>query len=213
MQNSRKIAIDLYGHTLWEAFLSKFKFWEEPYETVNKMLPNQGKIIDLGCGEGLLSNYLAITSPKRKVVGYEIAPERLMHAKKGIKNVSFSTGDIVRITYPKADAIVLFHVLHHLSDKNTQEHVLKKVKNALKNNGKLVIAEVHVKPNIKFIAAWIADHFLVPWVFEKKLYTKAYFRKEGEWVSVLKKIGFKVKTTEETNGRPFPNIIFECKLR
>lgn len=212
MQNARQRAIDLYGGTPWEAFLSKFKFWEEPYEVVEKMLPERGTITDLGCGEGLLSNYLAIASPKRKVTGYEITPERLARAKKGIKNTFFKVGDIVDVPYPRTDFVVLFHVLHHLNSKGDQEKVLKKAKNSLKRQGKLIIVEVHVKPTLKYLAAWIADHFLVPWVFEKRFYTGAYFRKEKEWLAILKKMGFTVKVTEETAGRPFPNIIFECTL-
>lgn len=210
MQNAKNQAINLYAGNGWEAFLSKFKFWEEPYEVINKMLPDHGKITDLGCGEGLLSNYLAIASSKRKVTGIEIAPERLVRAKKGIKNVSFSVGDIVKTPYSKTDAIILFHVLHHLPSKNAQEEVLKKAKNALEKKGKLIIVEVHVGPTIKYLAAWFADHFLVPWVFEKRFFTRAYFRREQEWVNMLKKVGFKIKITEATSGRPFPNIVFEC---
>ena len=210
MQDPKNQAINLYAGTPWESFLSKFKFWEEPYEAVDRLLPDRGKILDLGCGEGLLSNYLAIASLQRKIFGIEIASERLMRAKKGIKNASFSVGDIIKVPYPKSDAVVLFHVLHHLSSKNAQEEVIKKAKDSLEKKGKLVIVEVHVKPTIKYLAAWFADHFLVPWVFEKRFYTKAYFRKEKDWLNLLKKIGFIVKTNEETKGRPFPNIIFEC---
>lgn len=210
MQNAKDQTINLYAGNAWEAFLSKFKFWEEPYEVVNKILPPYGTITDLGCGEGLLSNYLALSSSKRKIIGYEIAKERLLRAKKGIKNVSFYVGNIVDVQYQKSDAIVLFHVLHHLSSKDTQEKVLEKAKKALKKQGRLVIVEVHVKPTIKYFAAWIADHFLVPWVFEKRFFTRTYFRREQEWVNLLKKVGFKIKITEETSGRPFPNIIFEC---
>lgn len=212
MQDPKNQAINLYAGTPWESFLSKFKFWEEPYEAVDRLLPTRGKILDLGCGEGLLSNYLAIASLQRKIFGIEIASERLMRAKKGIKNASFSVGDIIKVPYPKSDAVVLFHVLHHLSSKNAQEEVIKKAKDSLEKKGKLIIVEVHVKPTIKYLAAWFADHFLVPWVFEKRFYTKAYFRKEKDWLNLLKKIGFIVKTKEETKGRPFPNIIFECTL-
>ena len=213
MQNARKFAINLYAGNVWEAFLSKFKFWEEPYEVVNKMLLPSGTITELGCGEGLLSNYLALSSPKRKIIGYEIAPERLKRAKKGVRNTLYYVGDIIEISYPLSDAVILFHVLHHLPSKDAQEKVLLKVKKSLNERGKMIIVEVHVKPTIKYIAAWIADHFLVPWVFEKKFYTRAYFRNEHEWVSLLKKLGFEINTTEETVGRPFPNIIFECTLK
>lgn len=210
MQNAKDQTINLYSRNAWEAFLSKFKFWEEPYEVVNKMLPDNGRIIDLGCGEGLLSNYLALASSKRKITGVEIAPERLVRAKKGIKNAFFSVGDIIKTPYPKADAIVLFHVLHHLPNKNSQEKVIEKAKDSLKKNGKLIIVEVHLKPTIKYAAAWFADHFLVPWVFEKRFFTRAYFRREQEWINMLKKVGFKIKITQASSGRPFPNIVFEC---
>ena len=212
MKSARNLAINLYAGNLWEVFLSNFKFWEEPYEVVNNMLQPHGTITELGCGEGLLSNYLAMISPKRNVIGYELVPERLARAKKGIKNAKYFVGDIIDIPYPASDAIILFHVLHHLPGKPAQEYVLKKAKLSLKKNGKLIIVEVHVKPTIKYIAAWIADHFLVPWVFEKRFYTRAYFRKESEWINILKKLGFTVRVTEETSGRPFPNIIFECTL-
>lgn len=211
MQDSRQKAISLYAENAWESFLSKFKFWEEPYEVVDKMLPKEGNITDLGCGEGLLSNFLAISSPKRKITGLEIAPERLKRAKKRIKNTNFKVGDIIKSSYPSsADAVVLFHVLHHLPSRKFQEEVIKKAKKSLGKKGKLIIVEVRVNPTIKYLAAWFADHFLVPWVFERRFYTKAYFRKEQDWINLLKENGFNVKATEETVGRPFPNIIFEC---
>lgn len=212
MQNARQRAIDLYIKNGWEAFLSNFKFWEEPYEAAEKMLPKEGTILDLGCGEGLLANYLALSCPNRKIIGIEIAPERLARAKKGVKNTNFKVGDIVNVPYPPADTVVLFHVLHHLESRIAQEKVLKKAKDSLGKNGKLIIVEVHVKPTIKYLAASFADHFLVPWVFEKRFFTRAYFRKEKEWLNLLRKMGFKVKVTEETAGRPFPNIIFECTI-
>lgn len=213
MEDARKRAISLYRSSVWEKFLSIFKFWEEPYEVVEKMLPRSGVIVELGCGEGLLANYLALASPKRKVIGYEIVPERLDRAKKGIKNTSYKVGDIVDISYPKADTFILFHVLHHLPSLAAQEEVLKKVKKSLNSGGKLIIVDVYIEPSIKYLAAWVADHFLVPWVFEKRFYTKACFRKEEEWITLLKKLGYNVKVTLEVKGRPFPNIIFESQKR
>lgn len=213
MKDARKVAIDLYKDNWWEKFLSNFKFWEEPYGVIEKMLPESGVIVELGCGEGLLANYLAISEPKRYVIGYEIVPERLALAKKGIKNTKYYVGDIVDVAFPKADAFVLFHVLHHLPSHKAQEEVLKKVKKSLNTGGKLIIVDVYIEPSIKYLAAWIADHFLVPWVFEKQFYTKTYFRKEKEWVGLLKRLGYNIKVTLAVKNRPFPNIIFECSPR
>ncbi len=209
---ARQKAISLYSNNSWENFLSHFKFWEEPYEVVNKMIPKSGTIIELGCGEGLLTNYLAISEPKRKIVGYELVPERLELAKKKIKNTVYKVADVTRLKLPKEDIFILFHVLHHLPSKTSQEKLLADIKKAINRNGKLIIVDVHVSFGIRYVAAWIADHFLVPWVFEKRFYTRAYFRRAGEWKSLLKKLGYKTKTKIETKGRPFPNIIFECKI-
>ncbi len=177
---------------------------------VDRMIPETGTIIELGCGEGLLSNYLALSSPKRKIIGIEIVPERMERAKKGLPNAVYRVGDIVKTKFPKADVFILFHVLHHLPGKPAQELVLEKVKRALKSRGKLIIVEVHIQPSVKYLAAWIADHFLVPWVFEKRFFTRAYFRSQREWATLLASLGFRSRISEEIKGRPFPNIIFEC---
>lgn len=210
MEDPRKQAINLYQYKGWEKFLSNFKFWEEPYEVVEKMLPEKGLVVDLGCGEGLLSNYLALSSDNRKILGYELDPERLKRANKGIKNTSFKVGNAVTMSYPKADVFILFHVLHHLPSFEAQKEVLEKIKKTLNAGGKLIIVDVYMEPSIKYLAAWVADHFLVPWVFEKRFYTRAYFRQKKDWLQLLKSLGYNVKVTMEVKGRPFPNIIFEC---
>lgn len=209
---AREKAIGLYSSTLWEKALSIWKFWEEPYEVIERMLPEKGTVIELGCGEGLLTNYLALAAPNRKIIGIEIVPERLAIAKKGIKNTAYRVGDVVKVPFPKADVFILFHVLHHLPGKEAQEKVLEKVKKALNKKGKLIIVDVHVVLSIKYVAAWVFDHFFVPWVFEKRFFTRAYFRNAKQWKQLLKKLGYKVKISEETRGRPFPNIIFDCTL-
>lgn len=211
MEDPRKKAIKLYTKNKWEYALSVWKFWEEPYEVIEKMIPGKGVIVELGCGEGLLTNYLALAKPKSKIIGFEIVPERLEIAKKGIKNTNYKVANIVDLPFPKADVFILFHVLHHLPSKDAQELVLKKVKQSLNKGGKLIIVDVYIEPSFKYWGAWIADHFLVPWVFENRFYTRAYFRKATEWAKLLKKLGYNANLTLEIKGRPFPNLIFECK--
>ena len=111
MESAREKTINLYAGNWWEKFLSNFKFWEEPYEVVEKILPKNGTVLDLGCGEGLLSNYLAIASDKRKITGIEIAPERLERAKKGMI-------DFASLVSPYSESKSNSH--HHVSSRGTQ---------------------------------------------------------------------------------------------
>lgn len=202
--------INLYSDTGWKSLFTKWKFWEEPYEELEKLIPDHGKIIDLGCGEGILANFLALSSNKRKVLGFEIDKTRLFVANRNIPNTQFKQADITKLTIPSCDVITLFHVLHHLDSYEEQEEVLKSCFKALKKNGKLLIVDVEIKPSIKYWTCWLADHFLVPWVFEKRFYTPAFFRTSKNWKKFLNKIGFYCEIIPAEAGRPFSNVILKC---
>ncbi|MDO8619164.1 MAG: class I SAM-dependent methyltransferase [Candidatus Daviesbacteria bacterium] len=202
--------IRLYSNTGWKSLFTKWKFWEEPYEELEKLIPDQGKIIDLGCGEGILANFLVLSSNKRKVLGFEIDKTRLAVANRNIPNTEFKQADITKLTIPAADVLTMFHVLHHLSSYEQQEDVLRNCYKALKKNGKLLIVDVEIKPSLKYWTCWFADHFLVPWVFEGRFFAPAFFRNSKNWKKFLDEVGFKTKIIPAEAGRPFSNVILEC---
>ena len=70
----------------------------------------RGGIIDLGSGDGLMANYLGISSKRRKVFGIELNKSRLIESDKGVKNVKFKVGDILKSKIYKVDVILLIHV-------------------------------------------------------------------------------------------------------
>lgn len=203
--------IFLYGGFGWKSLFSKIRFWDAPYVEVEKIVPRKGFIIDLGCGEGIFANFLGISSSERKVLGIEIDKTRLKIARRGVKNVSFKYGDATKTKFQSADAIVLFHVLHHLNSYPDQEKVLKLCFNQLNNKGKLIIVEAEPKFSFKFLLAWLTDHFLVPWIFERKFYAPIYFRKIDEWKNILKLKGFSCKIVRAEINKPFPHVILVCE--
>ncbi len=151
-----------------------------------------------------------MSSAKRKVVGYEINKERIKEANRGVTNVVFKKADITKLSIPKSDAVILFHVLHHLRSFKVQEELLSKIYKSLSKNGKLIIVEVNVNYSIKFFVAWTFDHFIVPIVFERKLYDEIYFRRKENWKEILRKKGFSVEIKEENKGMIFPHLILCC---
>jgi len=42
------------------------------FDEYSDFLPQRGVIFDIGCGYGLLSNYLALRFPARKVIGIDL---------------------------------------------------------------------------------------------------------------------------------------------
>lgn len=187
------------------------RFWGAPFIEVEKLIPTEGFIVDLGCGEGVFTNFLGVSSAKRKVLGIEIDKQRLKKADRGIQNVSFRWGDVTKIKLPNVDTIILFHVLHHLNSQTEQESVINKCFNQLKSGGQLIIVEVEPKLSLTYIITWLTDHFIVPWLFERRLYSSIFFRKSSEWKKILKKTGFDCRVINAEKGHPFAHTIISCK--
>ena len=203
--------IKLYADAGWKRWFSRIRFWDAPYIEVEKLVPQKGTIVDLGCGEGIFTNYLGLAGNHRKILGIEIDRRRLVQADRKLKNVSFKRGSAVTALLPKCDCIILFHLLHHLHSYRDQEKVLLKVKKTLNKGGMLIIVEVDIKPSIKYLVAWFTDHFLVPWIFERRLYSPIYFRKRKDWINLLNEMGFSVKAKSAEKRMPFSHIVFTCE--
>lgn len=202
--------INYYDLEGWKKWFSKIRFWDAPFVEVEALLPKEGFIVDLGCGEGIFTNFLGLSSPSRKILGVEIDEERLSQANHSLPNVSFKYGDVTKVKLPKSDAIILVHVLHHLTSFTDQEKVLIESCRALKNSGKLIIVEVEPKFSLKYFVTWFTDHFLVPWLFERKLYSPIFFRASEEWIRLLKRLGFACKVIAAEKGKPFTHVIIDC---
>lgn len=203
--------ISLYEDVGWKKWFSKIRFWDAPYIEIEALVPKKGTIVDLGCGEGIFTNFMALSSPERKILGVEIDETRISQADHGLANVSFRVDDATKVKIPGCKAIVLFHLLHHLESFSDQERVIKNCLKALKKGGKLIIVEVNIKLTFKYLLSWLADHFIVPILFEKKLFEPyIYFRKKEEWLKLLGSLGFSCKVIPAELGKPFTHIIFDC---
>lgn len=212
LSNNLKKTLDLYKDSEFFDLFSLIRVWDSPFEEVNKVVPKKGRIIDLGCGDGALTNYLAISSNERRLTGIEINNDRVVDAYKGLKNTTFRKGDITRKRYTQSDGFVLMHVLHHLPSKDDQIKVLKKLKKSLSKNGAIVVVEIVEKPFIKYAFTWLTDAFIVPILFESSPYDfNFHYRKNIEWQTVFKELDFKYKINKADKNKPFSHIIYTLK--
>ncbi len=203
--------ISLYSGIGWKKLFARGRFWYAPYIEVEQLLPKSGKIIDLGCGEGVLTNYLGLSSDHRIVLGIDIDKKRIREASHGVKNVSFRSVDITKFKIPPCDGIIIFQVLHHLYSKSTQEETIKHCADSLRKGGKLIIVEIYVGISINYFLTWIADHLLVAWFFEKKFYTHILFRKLEDWKKYVESTGLSCNVINpNSKTKPFSNTILDC---
>lgn len=215
MNKNKKIVIEqtisLYAGVVWKKLFARARFWYAPYIEVEQLVPKIGKIIDLGCGEGVLTNYLGLSSKSRVILGIDMDKKRIKDADHEVRNVSFISGDITKFKIPSCDSILIFQVLHHLHSKKIQEEIIKRCANSLRKGGKLIIVEICLGSSINYFLTWIADHLLVAWFFENKLYTHILFRKLEDWRKVFQSNGFLCKIIDpNSKTKPFSNTIFDC---
>ncbi len=86
------------------------------------------RVVDLGCGPATQLAQIASLNPDSEFVGIDLSPTMLESARShvaacGLQNVSFSQGDITRLSQfsdHSVDAVISTMVLHHLP---TREHL------------------------------------------------------------------------------------------
>ena len=98
-----------------------------------------GKILDYGCGIGLLSKDLLIHLPHAKVDGFDVSVASIEHVPENLKKQGHFTSDL-NLLAQDYDLIVIANVLHHI-ELPQRAAVIAKLKKLVKNEGKIIIFE------------------------------------------------------------------------
>ena len=179
-----------------------------PFWKIDEILPRSGVIIDLGCGEGGLANYLAFRSQDRKILGIDLTRERIQLAKKTVmegSRVKFIRGDALKVSLQSADCYLLVDVLHHIIFSK-QEGLLKELSQKMDKNSLLVIKEVD---DSKFLQFWFGH------IIEKILYQKEVIstRSTKEWLKLFNLLGLSCRIGSGNLLFPDSTILFVCKKK
>ena len=129
-------------------------------DVVNKKKIDKMKILDVGCGGGLISEGLSKIGAN--VTGIDFVKDNIniarIHAQKSNLNIDYKTLDFENEKInSKFDIIVIFEVLEHLSDWKS---FIKKIQSNLKSNGVLIISTINKNLLSKFLTIDIAENFL-----------------------------------------------------
>jgi 2-polyprenyl-3-methyl-5-hydroxy-6-metoxy-1,4-benzoquinol methylase len=137
-----------------------------------------GRVLDYGCGIGLLSEVLLKHLPHAVVDGVDISAASIERVPGTLKNQGFFTSDINRLD-GGYDLIVMANVLHHI-EAPEREGMVAKIRKLLKNEGRIIIFEHNpFNPLTRKV------------VRESPLDTGVVLLPYSETLSYLKKAGFK----------------------
>lgn len=186
------------------------------------------KVLDIGCGQGLLSSWLLsaeaqyakddwpIGWPAPPVIahvhGIELMPRDVERAERALRSAAdratFEVGNMCTATFAPSDAVVILDVLHYV-DFPAQDDVLKKVHTCLSPDGVLLLRVGDAAGGLPFkISNWV-DNVVTSIRGHKTLPT--FCRTIADWQCDITSIGFAVKAIPMNVGTPFANILLVCK--
>jgi SAM-dependent methyltransferase len=182
------------------------------------------RVVDLGCGQGLMASLLQSVSdlwqqgrwpaawpvpPKAtSYTGIELMPNDVARAQGSIAGLSlcpqFVCADMRHASFPPCELVVILDVLHYV-DHLAQEDVLRRVFEALSPGGRLLLRVGDMDRRGGFLISQWVDR-LVTTVRGHRV-PPTFGRTLAQWTQALSETGFSVQSVPMNRGTPFANIL------
>lgn len=190
------------------------------------LIPDNARILDLGCGQGLLAAWLlaarqsyaagvwpagwAAPGQPADIRGVDLLGSDIQRAQTALgAPARFEQGDMRQVDFGQADVVVIMDVLHYV-DIPAQDEVLRRVRAALPANGLFITRVGDADAGLAFkLSNWVDR-------------TVAFFRGNGlppthgrplrEWRQALESLGFHVEAADMNGGLPFANVMLIARL-
>ncbi len=193
-------------------------------------LGGRQRVVDIGCGQGLLAGLLQACSDAvvaghwpqawpaapqaTRYTGIELMPRDVQRAQAAVGALrlapDFVCADMCQATLPDCDLVVILDVLHYV-DHDAQAALLQRVRQALGAQGRLLLRVGDMAERRAFaISQWV-DH-VVTTVRGHRL-PPTWGRPLSGWKALLQGLGFAVQAVPMSQGTPFANVLLVADLR
>ena len=190
------------------------------------LIPDQARILDLGCGQGLLAAWLfaartlfamgkwprSWSAPPQPVDirGIDLLAADVRRAQTALQAPArFEQGDMRYADFGQADVVVIMDVLHYV-DPAAQDDVLRRVRAALAPGGLLLTRVGDAGAGFAFrLSNWV-DRTVA--FFRGTRLPPLHCRPLHDWVAALEALGFAVETAPMNGDLPFANVMLVARL-
>jgi uncharacterized protein (DUF2062 family)/2-polyprenyl-3-methyl-5-hydroxy-6-metoxy-1,4-benzoquinol methylase len=187
-------------------------------------LPSEGRLLDLGCGRGIL---LALLQTARELKesgeypedwgpppvlglhGIESRPKDAEAARQALgDHATIETADLRDAAFSPADAVLLLDVLHYLPASG-QEDLLARVARTLEPGGVLLIRDADAGAGARFTATRVQERLMA--LARRHWKQRFHYRSAAEWRGLLEGLGLKTDEEPMGMGTPYGNVLIAAR--
>lgn len=217
-----------YWQTGWSNYYwARGKLRFDPYFSAllsERILPDHSRVLDLGCGRGLLAAWLlaAETLAEDEIWTGAVRPPHGLHFR-GVDlmardadcgnralqplfgaRVGFRHGDLRDEPIADVDVVTMLDVLHYIP-YGDQEYLLDRIRSALSRDGLLVTRIGNSAGGVRFAIGEIVDR--VAAFSQGHRRPPVWCRPVERWVETLRSRDFQVEARFMSGGTPFANVM------
>ncbi len=188
------------------------RWWSCPFEAIERAVPLGGRVLEVGCGHGLLSAYLALSSPARDVTGVDIDEHKIALAERARRNLSpgeaqlsFATVEPGSFAEGMWDTIVIADVLY-LLDPASKRALLLDMVNHLAPGGAIIVKETDVRPRWKFGVNRVQE-FTATRVLRITQGATLDYEPAAELAGFIESLGMTTRVQAVDRGYPHPHVL------
>jgi SAM-dependent methyltransferase len=185
------------------------------------LLLGRPRVLDLGCGQGLLAAWLLAAercyergswprawppAPRASSTrGIELMAREVQRARCALGSASdISQADIRHTAFGAVDAVVILDVLHYLTPQ-AQIEVLLRVRAALPRRGLLLLRVGDAGGGLRFRYGQWSDKMVM--LLRGHAIVPQHCRSIAQWRLVLRECGFDSEAKPMSQGTPFANVL------
>jgi len=132
-----------YEYYICDAYRSFYFDLDSFVSCVHAWHPNAARILEIGCGEGAVTERLKGAYPQAKITAIDVSPRlgRLYEgSRQGVQFIKYHAEEIAAAEPGQYDLAVLCDVLHHVPQHSRRE-LLGSIRKALAPDGILIFKE------------------------------------------------------------------------
>ena len=193
------------------------------------IFPDGARVLDLGCGRGLLAAWFLAAEQLAAKGGWkeEVHPPKhlqfrgveLMAREADCGNralqpihgnrVELNGGDMRQADLSNTDVIAILDVLHYIPLAE-QDQMLDHIRAALDTGGLFVIRVGDASSGVRFAVSQAVD-FVISFAQGHRL-GRMWCRPLADWISALEVRGFTVQAIPMSAGTPFANVLLVARV-